>query len=143
LPLLLFSGYLAKSAPQPEFRDSATIIIQLDNFSNNNELIDSIYLILDRYDHTGAGVIKQVFHPVNNSLVLRVPKGKYYINIFCLGPYKDKRFDTILNAKSRRRNQLLLKLDPSSFFTPGMVSMPEEKIDFGNLSVTSFTFRNR
>lgn len=143
MPLLISSGFLAKSAPQPELRDSATIIILLDNFSNQNELIDSVYLIFDRYDHTGAGIIKQVCHPVNNALEVTVPKGKYYINVFCLGIYKDKHFDVILNAKSRRKNQLLLKLDPSSFFIPGMVSMPEEKVDFGNLSVTSYTFRNQ
>ncbi|MFI5155950.1 MAG: hypothetical protein ACHQEM_07175 [Chitinophagales bacterium] len=143
LPLLLLSGFLAKSAPQPDLKDSATIVIQLDNFSNQNELIDSVYLIFDKYDHTGAGIIKQVYHPVNNALVITVPKGKYYINIFCLGLYKDKHFDVILNAKSCKKNQLLLKLDPSSFFIPGMVSMPEEKVDFGNLSVTSYSFVNK
>ncbi len=143
MPLLLLSGFLAKSAPQPELRDSATIIIQLDNFSNKNELIDSVYLIIDRYDRTGAGIVKRVCHPVNNALVVTVPKGKYFINVFCLGLYKDKHFDVILNAKSRRKNQLLLKLDPSSFFIPGMVSLPEEKVDFGNLSITSYTFRNK
>ena len=143
LSLFLLAMLYAKSAPQSSLKDSATIIIRLDNFSNNNEPIDSIYLIFDRFDLTGAGVIKQVCHPVNNAIELTVPKGKYFINIICLGVYKDKHFDAIVNARSSKRNELLLKVDPTSFFIPGLVSFPEEKIDFGNLSVTSYSFRNK
>jgi hypothetical protein len=143
LSLCLMASLYAVSAPQSSMKDSATIIVRLDNFSNNNKAIDSIYLIVDRYDLTGAGVIKRVCHPVNNEIELTVPKGRYFINIICLGLYKDKHFDAIVNAKSSKRNELLLKVEPTSFFIPGLVSFPEEKIDFGNLSVTSYSFRNK
>jgi hypothetical protein len=141
LSLCLLATLIARSAPQSLQKDSATILIRLDNYSNNNEPIDSIYLILDRYDLTGAGVIKRIYHPVNNEIELTVPNGKYFINIFFLGLYRDKHFDGIVDAKSRKKNELLLKVDPTSFFTPGYVSIPKEKIDFGNLSVTSYSFR--
>jgi hypothetical protein len=100
-------------------------------------------LIFDRYDLTGAGVIKRICHPVNNAIELTVPKGKYFINVFCLGLYKDKHFDAIINANNHKRTELLLKVEPTSFFIPGFVSFPKEKIDFGNLSVTSYSFRNK
>jgi hypothetical protein len=137
------ASLFAIAAPQSLLQDSSTIIIRFDNFSNNNEPIDSIYLIVDRFDLTGAGVVKRIYHPVNNAIELTVPKGKYFINVFCLGLYKDKRFDAIVNARGRKRSELLLKVEPTSFYIPGLVSFPEEKIDFGNLSVTSYSFRNK
>ena len=143
LTLCLLATLLAWSKPQSSFKDSATVVIRFDNFTNNNEPIDSIYLIFDRYDLTGAGVIKQVYHPVNNKIELTVPNGKYFINIFCLGLYKDKHFDAIVYARSCKKNELLLKVEPTSFFIPGLVRFPDEKIDFGNLSITSFSFRNK
>jgi hypothetical protein len=143
LSLCTLAILFARSAPQSLEKDSTTIVIKLDNYSNHDEPIDSIYLVFDRYDLTGAGVIKQVYHPVNNAIELTVPQGKYFINVFCLGLYKDKHFDAIIDARRAKKNELLLKVDPTSFFMPGYVSLPQEKIDFGNLSVTTYSFRNK
>jgi hypothetical protein len=116
-------------------KDSATVIIKIGNISNPHLTIDSVYLIFDRYDLTGAGVIKKVFYPVNNELEITVPKGKYYIDLFCLGNYS-KHFDWVIKTKTKKKNKLQLNLDASSFFTPGLVSIPPDKIDFSNLNVT-------
>jgi len=118
-------------------KDSATVVIKLGNLSYPSLTIDSVYLIFDRYDHTGAGVVKKIFYPVNNELTITVPKGKYYIDLFCLGNYC-KHFDWVIKAKAKKKNKLQPDLDASSFFMPGFASIPPEKIDFGNLAVTRF-----
>lgn len=116
-------------------KDSATVIIKLGNLSQPTLTIDSVYLIFDRYDLTGAGIVKKIFYPVNNELRITVPKGKYYIDLFCLGNYC-KHFDWVIKVKPKKKNELQMDLDASTFFTPGFVTIPPEKIDFANLAVT-------
>ena len=111
------------------------MIIKLGDLSHSTPTIDSVYLIFDRYDLTGAGVVKKSFYPVKNELQITVPKGKYYIDLFCLGNYC-KHFDWVIKAKPKKKNELQMDLDTSTFFTPGFVTIPPEKIDFENLAVT-------
>jgi hypothetical protein len=119
-------------------KDSATVIITLDNVSNQNKEIDSIYLVFDSYDRSGAGIVKQVFHPVNNKIALLVPKGKYYVDLYCLGTFNDRRFNQVIIARRKRLNRLSVKLKYEAFFTPGFVDIPKEQIDLANLSVTRY-----
>ncbi len=136
LPLLLiavlhshaYSSRIPKS-------DSGTVIITLQNASDRKSRIDSIYLIFDRYDKRGAGVIKQVFHPINNQVEVTVPKGRYYVNIYCLGIYNKAGFDRILTAKANRKHKIFLRLQASALFTPGMVEIPLEKWDPSHLAI--------
>ncbi|MBS1599846.1 MAG: hypothetical protein JST75_16590 [Bacteroidetes bacterium] len=121
------------------FKDSTTVVIQLDNASHHNLNIDSVYMIFDRYDHSGAGVVMQIFYPVDNTIKVTVPKGKYYVNIVCIGTYKNEYFDKIITAKSDKEKKLLLNLQEPDLYTPGLAYIPEEKIDFSDLSIT----RNR
>ena len=114
------------------------MLIKLDNCFNNNLPVDSVLLIFDKYDRTGAGIIKQIFYPHDNYFEVTVPKGKYFVDLFCLGLYADKHFDIILRAKSNKKIELQVKLNPSAFFTPGFTFIPEEKIDLSNLSVTRY-----
>jgi hypothetical protein len=129
---------LGLSAPKNALKDSATVIILLENSTTSGLSIDSVYLIFDRYDRTGAGVVKKVYYPVNNKLELAVPKGKYFIDVFCLGNC-NKHFNRILKAKRNKGIMLRLKTEESSLYTPGLASIPIEKIDFTNLSITSYT----
>jgi len=138
ISILIFSFLKGLSATEKPYKDSVTVLIKLDNRFNNNLPIDSVFLIFDRFDRTGAGVIKQIFHLENNFFEVTVPKGKYFVDLFCLGLYADKHFDIVLSAKSNKKIELQLKLNPSAFFTPGFAYIPEEKIDPANLSVTRY-----
>jgi hypothetical protein len=140
LSLLIFSCLLAFPANKNPLKDSTTVVIQLDNAMDQNTLVDSVYLIFDRYDRSGAGIVRQIFYPVNNTIKVVVPKGKYYVNIVCIGTYNREYFDKIIKAKSDKENKIFVKLEASALFTPGFVSIPEEKIDFANLSITRYTF---
>ncbi|PWT75826.1 MAG: hypothetical protein C5B59_07865 [Bacteroidetes bacterium] len=122
-------------------KDSTVVTIKLDNVTHHKSKkpsIDSVYLIFDKYDHSGAGIVKQMFYPSNNLVTLTVPSGKYFVNIVCMGTYNRVYFDYILIAKSRKGKTLSIKLQDPSLFTPGLVDLPQEKIDFSNLLVTHF-----
>ena len=135
---MVFSYIIGFPARNKALNDSTTIIIKLDNTSHHNLYIDSVYLVFDRYDRRGAGVIKQIFYPVDNAIKVTVPKGKYYVNIICLGTYNNECFERIVTARSDKEKKLFLKLQESDLFTPGLAFIPEEKIDFSNLSVTRY-----
>lgn len=136
--LLYFVAFPAGKNPN---KDSTVVIIKLDNATHHKSkksLIDSVYLIFDKYDRSGAGVVRQVFYPNDNLVTLTVPKGKYYVNIICIGTYNRSNFDCILNARSNKEKTLSIKVKDPSLFTPGLIDLPEEKIDLSNLLVTRY-----
>ena len=96
-------------------KDSGTVTITLQNASDKLSKIDSVYVIFDRYDLRGAGIIKKVFYPDReNQIRVNLPKGKYFITIYCLGIYNKESFDRITSAKSNKnRNICLLYTSPS------------------------------
>ena len=130
MPILLASCFVSKAGPDISHGgDSATVVIQLGNQYHQSTIVDSVYLIFDRFDLSGAGVVRQIFYPVNNTVEIKVPKGKYYVDIFCLGNYNYKHFDIIVQANGKKRNKLHLRLDGPSLYTPGFVSIPAEHIN--------------
>jgi hypothetical protein len=135
LILLVLSCAIGQAIQRKADRDSTAIIITLNNNSNDNKPVDSVYIIMDRYDRTGAGIIKQVFYPINNKISFSIPKGKYYVDIFCLGLHDKEHFGKIINAKSNKGSKLALKLRGYAPYIPGMAFIPKEKIDFTHLSI--------
>lgn len=136
LAFFILSCALGLAAHKKAARDSAAVIITFNNNSNQNQPVDSVLVIFDKCDLSGAGIVRQVFYPVNNKIAVVIPKGKYFVDVYCLKGRQKEHFGTILQTKQDRDNQLLFKLKESAFFTPGMVKLPEEKIDLANLSIT-------
>src|SRR5882762_9776141 len=101
----MFLYAIGFSAQHKTFKDSTTVVFKLDNPSHHNLNIDSVFLIFDKYDHSGAGVVMQIFYPVDNIIRVTVPKGKYYVNIVCIGTYSNKHFDRIITAKSDKEKK--------------------------------------
>ena len=117
-------------------KDSSTVTITLQNVSDKLSKIDSVFVIFDRYDHRGAGVIKQVFYPdLTNQIRVSLPKGKYYINIYCLGIYNKEAFDRILSAKPNRNHKIFLRLQESALFQLGLAHMPADHFDPSHLAI--------
>ena len=115
--------------------DSGTVVITLQNAADRQSRIDSVYLIFDRFDLRGAGIIKQVYHPVNNQVLLKLPKGRYYVNIYCLGIYNKAGFDRVITIKTNRTRKIFLRLQASALFTPGMVRIPHQEWDPAHLAI--------
>ena len=121
------------SLPQ---KDSGTITISLQNASDKLSKIDSVFIIFDRYDLRGAGVIKQVFYPdIDNRIKIILPKGKYYVNIYCLGIYNKVAFGRIVSAKPNKIHKIFLRLQQSALFQLGLAHMPEYPFDPSHLAI--------
>ncbi|HEX4852344.1 MAG TPA: hypothetical protein VFV08_16120 [Puia sp.] len=133
--------FVAFPAGKNSNKDSTIVTIKLDNAArhkSNKSAIDSVYLVFDKYDRSGAGIVKKFFYPNDNLVTLTIPTGKYYVNIVCIGSYNHSNFDCILNATSKKGKTVSVKLEEPALFTPGMVDLPQEKIDLSNLLVTRY-----
>jgi hypothetical protein len=136
MALFILTCALGLAAHKKGTQDSTSVIITFNNNSNNNRSVDSVLVIFDKCDLSGAGVVKQVFYPVNNRIDMIIPKGKYYVDVYCLKGRHKEHFGTVIKARVNKNNKLSFTLQESVFFTPGMVTLPEEKIDPANLSIT-------
>ena len=116
--------------------DSVNVLIRLHPRSPKNPGVDSVLVIFDRFDHTGAGIVKRIYHPTDNQFSIpNVPEGKYYITIYCLGFYRDVFNDQMFISK-RHSNNLKYKLKRSEEYVPGTF-IPDMEIDFTNLAITN------
>ncbi len=119
--------------------DSGTVTITIQNASDKLSKIDSVYVIFDRYDLSGAGVIKRIFYPdKDNKIQVCLPKGKYFINIFCLGIYNKESFDRIVYAKSNKNHNIFLRLQASALFHQGGAKIPADHFDPSHLAILNF-----
>ncbi|OQP65173.1 hypothetical protein A3860_15995 [Niastella vici] len=116
--------------------DSVNVLIRLHPRSAKNPRVDSVLVIFDRFDHTGAGIVKRIYHPTDNQFSIpHVPEGKYFITIYCLGFYRDVFNDQLFISK-RHSNNLRYKLKQSEEYVPGTF-IPDMEIDFTNLAITN------
>ena len=120
-------------------KDSGTVTITLQNTSDKLSKIDSVFLIFDRYDLRGAGVIKKVFYPdIDNKIQVSLPMGKYYINIYCLGIYNKEAFDRIVSTKPNKNRNIFLRLQASALFKQGRAQMPADRFDPSHLAILNY-----
>jgi hypothetical protein len=118
---------------QKASRDSLPVTILL---KSKVTTIDSVLLIFDKYDLTGAGTIKQVFYPSHNRIIInKVPRGKYYIDILCMG-ISHQTYTLVETIGERRSNKLYVPIKNFERYTPGKVEIPPSLIDFSNLLIT-------
>jgi hypothetical protein len=132
---LLLAITLSLSA-QKRSRDSVSLTIHLNNRANAQAQVDSVYLIFDRWDLTGAGLVKKVYYPEKNTIRLeKLPKGRYYIEVICLGTYPG-RFNKEIMAHPRGSSRFSFKLKRQEYYTVGAAYIPPQKVNFSKLSVT-------
>ena len=121
---------------QERSRDSVTLTIHLNNSANEKAQIDSVFIVFDRYDLSAAGLIKKVYHPENNTIVVdKLPKGKYYVEVFCLGNYKG-HFEKTMMVHPKASGSVSFRLGKQDFFETGMAFIPPETYDFSKLPIT-------
>jgi hypothetical protein len=97
---------------------------------------DSVLIIFDRYDHTGAGVIYQVFYldQDHNITIPAVPAGKYYVTLQYLGIHRD-RLEKIVHIKSQKNETVKINLEDSEEFSKDKVVIPAYTPNFADLAV--------
>jgi len=121
-------------------KDSSAVVITLQNAKDKLSKIDSVFVIFDRYDLRGAGVVKRVFYPdIENKIRITLPKGKYFISIYCLGLYNKESFDRVVSAKSKGEKSLLLRLQASALYKQGAAQIPGDRFDPAHLAILNFS----
>lgn len=136
LLVMLLTAETATAQQKRLSSDSVNVLIRLHPRNPKNPRVDSVLVIFDRFDHTGAGIVKKIYHPADNQLTIsNVPEGRYYVSIYCLGFYRDI-FNDLLFINKRHSNSLRYKLRRTELFVPGTF-MPAIEIDFTNLDITN------
>jgi hypothetical protein len=126
----------------PSSKDSGTITITLQNAADKLSKIDSVYVIFDQYDLRGAGVVKKVFYPdLENKIQVSLPKGKYYINIYCLGIYNKEGFERIVSTKPNKNYNIFLRLQASALYQQGLARIPTDHFDPSHLAILNYSDR--
>ena len=102
----------------------------------NGHYKDSVYITYDRWDRSGAGVIRKVFYPKKNHTVSidKIPPGKYFVTIQFLGSHHD-RFQKIVRIRSNEVKTIDLELQDHDEFSKSNVKIPADHIDFSRLAV--------
>jgi hypothetical protein len=143
LILYILSSQLGQQNANNNAEANATAIkgqklkIVLSNHATDYMHSDSVLVILDKYDHSGAGIVKKKFYPGadHSFTVTGVPEGRYYATIKCLGVHHDY-VEKVVRVVRDKDNTLKIKLEEAEDFSKDQVSIPGEKINLAKLSVT-------
>jgi hypothetical protein len=114
--------------------DSVDVTIRLSN-RGKTAFTDSVLVIFDRYDHSGAGIIRKVYYPINNEIVIsKVPPARYYIEVSCLGTHREQ-FNELTYVNNRRSNVFTYRINKTGTFTPGLAVIPIEPVNLNKLEI--------
>jgi hypothetical protein len=97
---------------------------------------DSVLVIFDRYDRTGAGIVMKVFKAdLDNGITIpEVPTGKYFVTIQCLGLHRD-RMEKKVVVKCKKNQKVNLALEDSQEFSKDKVVIPPYRFDYAHMTV--------
>src|SRR6476660_4212110 len=133
--LTLLLAFSVTLPAQKRSRDSVSLTIHLNNRANAHAQVDSVYLIFDRWDLTGAGLVKKIYYPEKNIIKLeKVPKGRYYVEVFVLGTYPG-HFNKEIMAHPKASSRISFKLKKQEYYIVGTAYIPQQKIDFSKLTI--------
>jgi len=150
--LYLFSLLLvvaAQAAPGPQPVAGNTAAVEMKAATTNSGVVrfqfsttcaashqDSVLIIFDKYNHTGAGVVYQMFATDSDGGVTipAVPAGKYYVTIQCKGLHHD-RVEKLVTIKAQKHEKVQIKLEVSEVFSKDEVVIPTYRPNFSDLAI--------
>lgn len=110
------------------------VVFKLDNSVNEGKPIDAAFIVLDKYDLTAAGFVRQKFNVVDNKIMIAdLPEGKYYADIFIKGIYK-QHFTKVITV-SKKGSTYTFKMDATDTYIPKKAYIPAESNDFSKSGV--------
>lgn len=129
--LCLFCNNISAQKKMPA---NGSVTICLNNAENNNRQIDTAYIIFDRCDLTGAGIVLDKYDVSNNTIVIdQLPEGKYFADVYIKGIY-NQHFSKVITIKEKK-NTYTFKLSKADPFLKEDVIIPDESNDFSKTSV--------
>jgi hypothetical protein len=117
--------------------NAGAIRFQFNKIVTTADHTDSVLVIFDRFDHTGAGVIYQLYaaDSLQGIDISAVPAGKYYVTIKFLGVHRDQ-IEKVINIKSKKSEKVRIALDDTQAFSKDNVVIPAFRPDFSDLATT-------
>jgi hypothetical protein len=125
-----------KAAAKTRVMNTGAIRFQFSSTCAGLAHKDSVLIIFDRYDRTGAGVIYKVFaqNDDNSITIPEVPAGKYYVTIQFLGVHRD-RLEKLVRIKANKHGKMVLALEATEAFSPNNVVIPDYRPNFSDLAI--------
>ena len=131
-------GPRAKTGTKAAAVKEGSVQFKFNNLTPGDAHKDSVLIIFDRCDRTGAGVIYKVFtaDEKGNIMLEGVPAGKYFVTIKGLGLHRD-RTEIVVNVKTDKQQQMNINMEDSEEFTKDSVIIPSSKTDLASLSIVN------
>jgi hypothetical protein len=125
------------SAASAKVMNAGAVRFQFNNI-NAQDHTDSVLVIFDRFDHTGAGVIYQIYSAdqQNGVDISAIPAGKYYVTIQCLGLHHD-HIEKTITIKKQKDAKVNIALEESQIFTKDNVVIPVIHTKLTDLAILS------
>ena len=125
----------SSSAASAKVMNAGAVRFQFNNIDAQVHA-DSMLVIFDRYDHTGAGVIFQVYaaDQKNGVDISAIPAGKYYVTIQCMGLHHDQIQKTI-TVKKNKNEKINIALSATELFSKDNVVIPATHTKLSDLSI--------
>lgn len=108
---------------------------QFNQIVSTQDHTDSVLVIFDRFDHTGAGVVYQLYaaDAQQGIDISAVPAGKYYVTIKFLGVHRDE-IEKVITIKSKKNEKVRVELGDTQAFSKDKVVIPAFRPDFADLA---------
>ncbi len=136
IPALFLHTFPLK-AQRKQDPDSVKVSLKLGKKSKAQIPVDSAFIIFDKYNLNGAGIVYKVYRVSSDHIELEnVPVGKYYIDVFCYGPARQRLTKTVYLSSRRKINKIRFKPKSTELYAPGEAFIPPEKISPTRLKVT-------
>lgn len=116
--------------------NAGTVRFQFNKITPADDHQDSVLVIFDRYDHTGAGVVYELFATdAEHGITLpAVPAGKYYVTIQMRGLHRE-RTEMVVNVKSQKSENVKIKLEDAEIFSKDNVRIPAYAPAFADMTI--------
>ena len=110
------------------------VVFKLDNSVNDGKRVSEAFVILDKYDRTAAGYVRQKFDVLDNKITISdLPEGKYFADVYLKGNYK-QHFSKVITV-TKKGSAYTFKLEETDTFIPKKANIPAESNDFSKTSV--------
>jgi len=141
LTLLLVGAAYANPDPAPATAAKTASTVSANagtvrfQFSNARAK-DSVLIIFDKYNRTGAGVVYQVFatDSTHGITIPAVPAGKYYVTILCKGVNRD-RIEKLVTIKAKKHEKVRVELQAAEVYSKDEVVIPAFNPSFSDLAI--------
>lgn len=116
-------------------KDAGEVHLQLANIDPLQHA-DSVLIIFDRFDRSGAGVIYQIFNADQKSGIdiHSVPAGRYFVTIQCLGLHHD-RIQKTITVRKNKEERISISLSLAELFCKDRVVIPPYHCELAKLSI--------